>query len=553
MSNEHFIKFLYLLDKSYIPPSRQTLTNVMIPTYLYKAKEIIKNEISTNESVCLSIDGWSCNYTSNKYLSLTCHYLFNNKLKSAVLKLEQFNESHNAENIKNYIIDSKNEWELDKFGSVFIISDNAGDMIRGIELSGNAKLGCCVHRMDKVIKNTIERVDVYNKLVAKVKNTCTKFRTTPILANLLQSIQIQELGSSLKVLNSVDTRFFTDLLMIKRFYQIRGEIEGVIEAYASEESNDIQQFILSSFTFTDNEYLLLKYFIDIFEIIYSKSEILSSDTFPTLCDLIPIIKSLRMWLQNKQNDLEDNQNEISLISHNVTLTINENMYTSYIEIENIQPQQNYSISQSNYEDNIYSIKYDFLTKIIDNLEKQFYIGNNNIMNNKYCLIFTFINPKYKNLYFNESQLNDVIGFIKEDFENVDDIQISQNITNQSQMNNQFEEDIMDYGIEHSGITKSELTIDEEIECYLKKEKVGKNADISFVLQFWENNKNELKMLYKISRKYLMNLCSSCSSERLFSMSGTFFEKRRTRMLGSTLESECLLKSFIDNNGINQLI
>ena len=58
---------------------------------------------------------------------------------------------------------------------------------------------------------------------------------------------------------------------------------------------------------------------------------------------------------------------------------------------------------------------------------------------------------------------------------------------------------------------------------------------------------------KLARKYLVNLASSCSSERLFSVAGTYFEKRRTRMLGSTLESECLLKSFIDNNGINQLI
>ena len=73
------------------------------------------------------------------------------------------------------------------------------------------------------------------------------------------------------------------------------------------------------------------------------------------------------------------------------------------------------------------------------------------------------------------------------------------------------------------------------------------------MSFWENNKNELKMLYKLARKYLVNLASSCSSERLFSMAGTYFEKRRTRMLGSTLESECILKSFIDNNGVNELI
>ncbi|MBQ4123072.1 hAT transposon family protein [bacterium] len=555
LSNEHFIKFISLLDKNYTLPSRQTMSNVMIPTYLQKAKEIIQKEIDTNECVCISIDGWSSNFTFKKYFSFTVHYLYENKLKSAVLKLEHFKENHTDENIKDFIIKSIKEWNLEKFGSLFIMSDNAPDMLSGIRLSENRALGCSVHRLDKVIQKTIERMNVYKSLVKKVRNTCTKFRQNQTLANILDSVQEEEFGSSLKVLNAVDTRFFTELTMIKRFYEIRSELEGVIEAFASENGGEIEQFILSSFTFTENEYVLMKYFIDIFEIIYKKSESLSSDAFPTLSDLIPTIKSLHSWLKNKQQNINDDQMETSLISNNVTLTMDDVTYTSFIDFEEVQQVRNqYSISQQSYEDNIYSIKYNFLNNIISVLEEQFYIGSNNIMTNEDCLISTFINPKYMNKYFDDTQITTVIELVKNKCELLDEIQITQNQQTQSQTNNQFEdEDIMEYGVENMEEVKVDLTIDEEIEMYLKKEKVGKNADITFILSFWENNKNELKMLYKLARKYLVNLASSCSSERLFSMAGTYFEKRRTRMLGSTLESECILKSFIDNNGVNELI
>ena len=114
----------------------------------------------------------------------------------------------------------------------------------------------------------------------------------------------------------------------------------------------------------------MKFFIDIFEKIYKKSEFLSRDTIPTLSELLPTVKSLHSWLKNKQQNLNDDQMEISIISNNVTLTIDDMTYTSFIEFEEMQQIRNqYSISQQQYEDNIYTIKYDFLNTIISVLEE----------------------------------------------------------------------------------------------------------------------------------------------------------------------------------------
>ena len=151
-------------------------------------------------------------------------------------------------------------------------------------------------------------------------------------------------------------------------------------------------------------------------------------------------------------------------------------------------------------------------------------------------------------------MNDVIGFIKEECNEIIQTQNDPTTTTTQNLNNQFDsDDIMNYGIEQNVELNEELTIEQEIEEYLRKENIGKNADIKFIEEFWDRNKTELKMLYKIAQKYLVHLASSASSERLFSAAGNFFDKERTRMLKSTLESECILKSFIDNNGISELI
>ena len=538
------------LDSNYVPPSRQTLINTIIPSYLIKAKTILQNEINNSTSICLTIDGWSCNYTQKHFFSLTGHYIFGNKLKSVVLKLEKFDDKHTAENVKDYIIKCKTEWNLNRFGEIFIMSDNAPEMLSGINLSNNLYLGCSCHRLDKVIKKTIERMEFYKELINKVKKTCTKFKNTPLFSNILENIQ-EEIGGCLKVLISVDTRWFSELTMTERFYNIRNEIEGVVEAYIEEiEDEDMRQFILTSFLFSENEYIIMKFFIDTFMTIYKKSEKLSGDSSCTLSDLIPTIKSLHGWLKHTLENLKNSPSELSIIRKNISLMVGDVTYNSFIDYEEEETNKTniYSISSQIIEDNINSIKYQFINTIITVLEEQFFTGTKNIMNDKTCLLSTFFNPKYIKRYFNINQLNDTIEYIKQ-ISN-EEIQVSQTLRQQE--TNDVNDDIMEFGMEITD-DKNNLSIDDEITKYLQKQTIDLNADFSDIVHFWDIHMKELPFLYKIAQKYLVNLASSASSERLFSVSGTYFEKRRTRMLGSTLESECILKSFIDNNGIDQLI
>lgn len=62
VENNHFLNFIQLLNPSYIPPSRTTLSERIIPAYAQRAKNLIRKEISSASNICCTLDGWT---TSN--------------------------------------------------------------------------------------------------------------------------------------------------------------------------------------------------------------------------------------------------------------------------------------------------------------------------------------------------------------------------------------------------------------------------------------------------------------------------------------------------------
>ena len=93
----------------------------------------------------------------------------------------------------------------------------------------------------------------------------------------------------------------------------------------------------------------------------------------------------------------------------------------------------------------------------------------------------------------------------------------------------------------------------EFDEYIQERVICDNFTTEYIIQHWNDRKERWPNLYKLAMKYMACLASSCSSERLFSDANEFYQKRRTRMLLSLVEDECILKSFFDFNGIDDLI
>ena len=89
---------------------------------------------------------------------------------------------------------------------------------------------------------------------------------------------------------------------------------------------------------------------------------------------------------------------------------------------------------------------------------------------------------------------------------------------------------------------------DELSLYISEKTMAIDSTFEDVVQYWERNKDRFPEMYKLTRKYFSYLCTSCSSERLFSNASGFVTEKRTRLLPSHLEEYCILYSHIVRDG-----
>ena len=95
--------------------------------------------------------------------------------------------------------------------------------------------------------------------------------------------------------------------------------------------------------------------------------------------------------------------------------------------------------------------------------------------------------------------------------------------------------------EDDGTGTVELTIEDELNAYLKGKKVEVNP-----LSFWKDNEHRYPTLSKLAEHYLAVPASSASIERLFSVAGCIARARRSRLSVKTVEMLLTYQKYLDN-------
>ena len=529
VENDYFRKLLDHLNERYVPPSRTTITEKIIPDMLVKIKASIQKEIDECSDVCLSIDGWKAPFTLQEYYSLTCHYYKNGEIISRVLKMEKFNEKSTSENLANYITRSIEEWNLGRFGKLVILSDNAPNIMNAIVNAGHSSVGCCCHRYDLVIESVVKSCKIYEDVIKKCQKICVKYKNTASMRNMFNEIYENNYGCKLEIITESEIRRFTEIEMLKRLLKIAPIINVITEVCSEEIENDeLRRCYLESYLLSDKEIELVTFFVDVFDKMYEESISLSSESTPTLSEVIPGYLTLLSYYTNLKESLESSTNQTTYGYYSISISCQNHMFDSYFDFEASSLSLSHDVRVQRIEERkeIREIEIDLIEKIMEKMKEKF-VDKNNIMENENILIATMLNPRFKCDYFDEEQEE----VIQRKFQSI-------NLNTQGNM-----------GRYSSGKIKRKDRIRNELEEYLKEDCLSDDSTNEMVKMYWETKKFVYPTLYKLSRKYLTLLASSCSSERLFSDASNYFTKKRTRMLCSTLESECIIHSYILNDGI----
>ena len=137
VSNDYlqlFVNHIQSSDVKYIVPSRDSFSQKIIPEMANNVIKQIKEELKSVEGISCTLDYWSKTIDSDSFLSFTIHYLFQNEIKSRVIRLSNEKESHSAENISLFINTVIEDFSLGRFMPFVVVTDNAPNVVKAVKI-----------------------------------------------------------------------------------------------------------------------------------------------------------------------------------------------------------------------------------------------------------------------------------------------------------------------------------------------------------------------------------------------------------------------------------
>ena len=365
-------------NDKYKLPGRESFSNTIIPGMAEKVKELIKQELKTVETITATIDGWSQTLDSPSFLSFTIHYVKNGVFKNRVIKLSDEYQTHESLYITEFIKEVIKEYELEKFGSFPICTDNASAMLKAVEDAGMILIGDPCHRFSLAMEYCFEKSDIYNKLVRKTEMISVRIKRSKEWRKKLHDIQQQVYGTVLNTKLAVKTRWFSTYDMMSRISEISNEYNGMIEAIADELDMIDKRAFIEEYSISDEEKELLIFMMKTIELVIVKCNKIESETIPSMSYIIPMYRKLLKKLDKLKNNIKGN-GVTGCIRGNILHTSTEKGdFNSFEELEKsgVDFSTIISCEEKNEIFNVSEEKKKFVEVLIEGLKNKFEENHN---------------------------------------------------------------------------------------------------------------------------------------------------------------------------------
>ncbi|XP_034052456.1 zinc finger BED domain-containing protein 1-like [Gymnodraco acuticeps] len=161
-----FRDMLFTLNPNYTPPTRDYLTNHLIPSWYEIEKSNIITELSEVSHVALTSDGWT-SIAQDHYLTVTAHYLVEGKMRQKVLQTKAVYKAQTGIVIAEEIADVLTDFGIfDKIVAVTV--DNAANMDVAIHRLQFVKLGCFAHTLN-LAAQSLYSLAIMSQWIAKIR------------------------------------------------------------------------------------------------------------------------------------------------------------------------------------------------------------------------------------------------------------------------------------------------------------------------------------------------------------------------------------------------
>lgn len=157
-----------MLNPGYILPSRDLVSNSLIPRLYESTKDVVLEQIKKAVAVCLTTDCWtSVNNTS--FMAVTAHFLNENmEFKSYCLDCTEFSDRHTAQNIGDLLKEITRTWDI-SYKVTAVVSENASNVMSGVRQTGYRHISCFAHSLNLVVQKSLKHIEPVTHKVCTVK------------------------------------------------------------------------------------------------------------------------------------------------------------------------------------------------------------------------------------------------------------------------------------------------------------------------------------------------------------------------------------------------
>ena len=204
VNNEGFKNLMDKLCPEIDIPTRFMVSELIqkkFSSYIQLERDLINDQI---EFMSLKSDLWS-DLNQRSYLSLTMHYIWEGKLKSMILAVEQMMDNHTCGNIQSLIEKILEDFHIEKTKIVGIVTDNARNIIKATENTfvSEKKLTCFGHNLNLMVNDSL--CGPLKSTIEKAKEIVSFFKHSNLANDSLCLVQQQCNVTPLKLVQECPT------------------------------------------------------------------------------------------------------------------------------------------------------------------------------------------------------------------------------------------------------------------------------------------------------------------------------------------------------------
>ncbi|CAH2090111.1 unnamed protein product [Euphydryas editha] len=279
-------EFVRALDSRYEMPSRNILSNKLLPRMYNRMKVQLMELLTKVQNVAITTDMWTS--SSNQAIALAV------------------DGHHDVDNLSSVIAAVLDQWKLREKVTA-IVTDNAAVMLKVAEIIKLRHLPCFAHTLNLVYKDACNQPGL-KEIIDKCKQIVRYFKHSTLASDQLKDAQKSLNKPELKLLQEVETRWNSLFYMLERLRNVREEVTLVINQNSRAPPN------LSA-----EEYTLLEEIEKILDPLEACTIAISGEMYPTISLIIPLIKGLSLEIAKLEKEIlsDFSKNFIQLIKDSI--------------------------------------------------------------------------------------------------------------------------------------------------------------------------------------------------------------------------------------------